>query len=206
MAEIFDVTIVTLRVGTNPMALKRLGETLTAAGARGKLLACWYSDIGALNQVMIIRGFAGEAALGEERRALALSADPFGLGDMAVTFASDGYTPFDFLPPMRTGKQGPVFEVRTYLCKPDGLSGTIEAWRKFLPGRLKLSPMLTCMYTLGGGTPRFMHVWPYPDLDTRHKIRAEAVSSGVWPPAGGAARLLTQQSDIYYAAPFSPIQ
>ncbi len=206
MADIYDVTIVTIRAGTNPAALKRLGETLTAAGARGRLLACWYSDIGALNQVMIIRGFASEAVLGEERKALALSVDPFGLGDMTVTLSSDSYTPFDFVPPMQPGKVGPVFEVRTYLCKPDGLAGTIEAWRKSLPGRLKLSPMLTSMYTLGGGTPRFLHVWPYPDMNARQKIRADAVKAGVWPPAGGAVRLLTQQSDIYFAAPFSPIQ
>lgn len=206
MAEIFDVTIVILRPGTNAAALKRLGETLGAPGARGRLLACWYSDIGALNQVMIIRGFTDEAALGVERKALALSADPFGLGDMTVTLSSDSFVPFDFIQPMRPGKVGPVFEVRTYLVKPHGLAGTIEAWRKFLPARLKLSPVLTSMHTLGGPTPRFMHVWPYPDMNTRQKIRAEAVKLGVWPPAGGADRLLTQQSDIYFAAPFSPIQ
>ncbi len=206
MAEVFDVTIVTLRCGANPAALKRLSETLAAPGLRGKLLACWYSDIGALNQVMIIRGFAGEAALNEERKSLALSADPFGLGDMTLALASDSYTPFDFVPPPQPGKAGPVFEVRTYRGKPGGLAGTIEAWRKFLPGRIKLSPILACMYTLGGGTPRFMHVWPYPDLNTRNKIRADAVKAGVWPPSGGAVHLQTQQSDIYYAAPFSPIQ
>lgn len=206
MAEIFDVSIATLRPGTNTGALKRLAETLTGPVARGRLLACWYSDIGALNQVMIVRGFANEAALVEDRKAMAIAADAFGLGDMAVTLASDSYTPFDFLPPMQPGKVGPVFEVRTYLCKPGGLAGTIEAWRQHIPGRLKLSPILTSMYTLGGPTPRFMHVWPYPDMSARQKIRADAVSAGVWPPPGGAVRLLTQQSDIYFAARFSPIQ
>jgi hypothetical protein len=206
MADLFDFTIVTLRPGTPAAAMKRLGETLAAPGLRGKLLACWYSDIGALNQAMIIRAFSSEAALGEERRALALSADPFGLGDMAVTLASDAYAPFDFAPAPQPGKVGPVFEVRTYLCKPNGLAPTIELWRKHLPGRIKVSPMLTAMHTLGGSTPRFLHVWPYADLNTRQKTRAAAVAAGVWPPPGGSVHLLTQQSDIYFAAPFSPIQ
>jgi len=206
MAELFDVTIVTLRPGTNAAALKQLESSLVGAGARGRLLACWYSDIGALNRVMIIRGFAEDAALMENRNALALGADPFGLGDMTETLSSDSFMPFDFVPPMQPGKVGPVFEVRTYLAKPGGLAPTIEIWRRHLPARLKLSPILTAMHTLGGPTPRFMHVWPYPDMNARQRIRADAVKSGVWPPPGGAGRLLSMQSDIYFAAPFSPIQ
>jgi hypothetical protein len=206
MAELFDVTIVTLCPGTTAAALKQLEASLTVASARGRLLACWYSDIGTLNQIMIVRGFAGDAALAEDRKALALSPDPFDLGDMAATLSSGGFVPFDFVPPMQPGKVGPVFEVRTYLTKPGGLAPTIDIWRKHLPARLKLSPILTAMHTLGGATPRFMHVWPYPDMNARQRIRADAVKAGVWPPPGGAGRLLTMQSDIYFAAPFSPIQ
>ncbi|MGQ0676942.1 MAG: NIPSNAP family protein [Rhodospirillales bacterium] len=206
MPEIFDVTVVALRPGTNAAALKRLGETLAAPGARGRLLACWYSDIGALNQIMVVRGFASERALSEDRKALALGGDPFGLGDIMAACDSDRFVPFDFVPPMRPGKVGPVFEVRTYLTKPDGLAGTVEIWRKHLPARLKLSPILTAMHALGGATPRFMHVWPYPDMNARQAIRAEAVKQGVWPPPGGAGRLQTMRSDIYFAADFSPIR
>jgi len=206
MVELFDVTIVALRPGTNAAALKQLETTLAGPGAQGRLLACWFSDIGALNQVMIVRGFAGQAAVAEARKALAFDADPLGLGDMAATFSSDTFAPFDFVPPMQPGNVGPVFEVRTYLAKPGGLAPTIGIWRKHLPARLKLSPILTAMHTLGGPTPRFMHVWPYPDMNTRQKIRADAVAAGVWPPPGGAGRLLAMRSDIYFAAPFSPIR
>jgi hypothetical protein len=62
------------------------------------------------------------------------------------------------------------------------------------------------MYSLGGGMPRFMHIWPYTSLDARQRIRGEAVTIGVWPPPGGPDHLLAQQADIYLAAPFSPIR
>jgi len=45
LAEAYDVTIVTVRPGTHPQALAVLGKSV--ADDR-KLLACWYSDIGAV--------------------------------------------------------------------------------------------------------------------------------------------------------------
>ncbi len=62
------------------------------------------------------------------------------------------------------------------------------------------------MYSVTGLTPRFMHIWPYKSLDERHRIRAKAVETGIWPPPGGPDRLVTMQNDIYLAAPFSPIR
>lgn len=206
MAELCDVATLTLRVGATPKALGLLGQSLTGADQRGRLLACWYCDIGALNQVLIIRGFGGEGELVKEREAQAKSGNPLGVAELAATMAMDAYLPFEFVPPMQPGKFGPVYEVRTYLLKPGGLADTIASWRKALPGRLKLSPVSTVMHTIGGAMPRFMHIWPYPDLATRGRIRSEAVKTGVWPPPGGAERLLTQQSDIYLPAAFSPMQ
>ena len=52
MAEAYDVTIVSVRPGTHPQALAVLGKSL--ADDRN-LLACWYSDIGAVNQILIVR-------------------------------------------------------------------------------------------------------------------------------------------------------
>src|SRR5271154_6204303 len=48
LAEPYDVTIIAVRPGTHPQALASLGKTL---GNDPMLLACWYSDIGAVNQV-----------------------------------------------------------------------------------------------------------------------------------------------------------
>jgi hypothetical protein len=51
-----------------------------------------------------------------------------------------------------------------------------------------------------------MHIWPYRSLDERQKLRAHAIASGVWPPPGGPDKFLTQQTDIYLPAPFSPLR
>ena len=52
MPETYDVTIVTVRPGTHPQALAVLGKSLADDAS---LLACWYSDIGAVNQILVIR-------------------------------------------------------------------------------------------------------------------------------------------------------
>jgi hypothetical protein len=200
----YDVTIVTLRPGTTPRALAGLQSSLPQSP--GKLLACWSSDIGALNQIFIVREYASERETAEQRDAQARNANPFGIAEFIVSSANDSYVSFPFIDPMQPGSHGPFFEVRTYLMKPNGLAGTIEAWRNALPARLALSPVLAAMYSVTGLTPRFMHIWPYKSLDERHRIRAQAVERGIWPPPGGPDRLVTMQNDIYLAAPFSPIR
>jgi hypothetical protein len=43
-------------------------------------------------------------------------------------------------------------------------------------------------------------------LDQREQVRATARQTGVWPPAGGAGRLLTQENKILMPSAFSPMQ
>ena len=200
----YEVTIVTLRPGTAPRAMAGLQSALSASP--GKLLACWSSDIGALNQIFIAREFGSEREAAEQRDAQAHDPNPFGVAEFTVSIASDTYVPFPFIDPMQPGAHGPFFEVRTYLMKPNGLTGTLEAWRGALPARLKLSRVLAAMYSVTGLMPRFMHIWPYQSLDERHRIRSQAVESKIWPPPGGPDRLVTMQNDIYLPAPFSPIK
>jgi hypothetical protein len=82
---------------------------------------------------------------------------------------------------------------------------TIELWRKAVPGRSKVSPLLVAMTSVTGPVTRFMHIWPYPSVEQRGLLRAKAVADKVWPPPGGPAHIAAQQSDIYLPAPFSPL-
>jgi hypothetical protein len=203
LAEAYDVTIVTVRPGTHPQALAVLGKSL--ADDRN-LLACWYSDIGAVNQILIIRK-AGDAAATLDARFAALSAvNPFGMSEYIVAMAMDTYVSFDFIAPLRPGEFGPCYEVRSYVLKPTGLAPTIEAWRKSVPGRMKISPVLAAMTSVTGAVTRFLHVWPYKSFDERARLRAKAAADAVWPPPGGPGHLVSQQVDIYLPAPFSPMQ
>jgi hypothetical protein len=200
LAEQYDVTILTVRPGTHPQALDVLGKTADPAR-----LACWFSDIGAVNQVVLIRKSADAAAELERRQAVLTAGNPFGLGDIITAMAMDTYVSFDFIAPLRPGLYGPCYEVRTYVLKPGSLAPPIELWRKAVPGRATVSPVLAAMTSVTGAVTRFLHVWPYKSFDERARLRAKAAADGVWPPPGGPGHLVSQQVDIYLPAPFSPM-
>jgi NIPSNAP len=203
VAQLYDVTILTVRPGTHPQALDVLRNSL---GNDPDLLACWYSDIGAVNQILIIHAARDVGATIDARFAALNAADPFGVAQFLTAMAMDTYVPFDFIAPMQPGNLGPVYEVRTYVLKPGGLPPTVEAWRKAIPARLKISPVLAAMTSVTGAVTRFLHIWPYKSFDERARLRAKATADGVWPPRGGPGHLASQQVDIYLPAPFSPLQ
>jgi hypothetical protein len=201
----YDLTIISVRPGTMPRALAKLQET--AGSGPGKLLACWTTDIGALNQVMIIREFASADDAAKDREAMVMSTSPFGVGEFAISVTSDTYAPLPVLPPLQPGTFGPFFEVRTYLLKPGVAAGNVERWQKALPERIKRSPVLIAMNSVSGLTTQFVHIWPYKSMDERYSIRTQAMKDGIWPPPGGGeATLLNQKNDIYTPTAFSPIK
>jgi hypothetical protein len=201
VAEHYDVTILAVRPGAHPQALAVLGKAADPA-----LLACWYSDIGAVNQILLIRKIEDAADNLERRLAALASPNPFGIGDLITGMAMDTYVPFDFIAPLRPGAFGPCYEVRTYMLKPGGLSPTRELWRKAVPGRSQVSPLLAAMTSVTGAVTRFLHIWPYKSFDERARLRDKAMADGVWPPPGGPSHLLSQQVDIYFPAAFSPMR
>jgi len=201
----YDVTIITVRPGTEQKALARLKETLPSV-AGDELLACWYSDIGSLNRILLIRAAPDVMRVHADREKILRSGNPFGVGEYVVGTSVDTYVSFPFMPPMAAGQYGPVFEVRTYILKPDGLPTTIELWRKWVPGRTKLSPLLAAMHSITGTVTRFMHIWPYANLEERARLRAKAVADKVWPPPGGPDHLTAMQSEIYLPADFSSMR
>ena len=202
----YDVTTITVRPGTAPRAIAKLEAPLTAGHAGKNLLACWYSEIGALNQILIIRNSPNLAEAIAEREAVLKSGNPFGIGEFIAGMTMDTFTPFDFLKPMQPGTHGPFFEVRTYILKPEGLMPTIALWQKALPARAAISPLLTAMSSVSGPVTRFMHIWPYASLDDRQRLRGKSVADGVWPPPGGPDQLAVMQTDIYLPAVFSPMR
>ena len=203
MGEVYDVTIAAVRPGTHPQALAVLEKTLAGDS---DLLACWYSDIGALNRILIIRKSADADGAIENRFGALGAKSPFGIGEFITELSFDSYTSFDFMPPLRPGTFGPCYEVRSYILKPDGLAPTIELWRKAVPARARVSPLLAAMVAVTGAAVRFMHIWPYKTYDERARLREKAVADGVWPPPGGPGHLISQQADIYLPAAFSPLR
>src|SRR6266576_2554269 len=113
---------------------------------------------------------------------------------------------FDFVPQPTPGKMGPVFEIRYYTLKGGTLPATAEGWKAKLPDRIKLSPVVLAGGVEFGKANGFVHIWAYQSLDQRMQIREEARKKGVWPPPGGADRLITQETKICLPSSFSPLQ
>jgi len=126
LAEAYDVTIVTVRPGTHPQALAALGKSLADDQ---NLLACWYSDIGAVNQILIIRKATDAAATLDARYATLNAPDPLGISEYIVAMTMDTYVSFDFIARLQPGELGPCYEVRSFVLKPTGLAPSVEAWR-----------------------------------------------------------------------------
>jgi hypothetical protein len=199
----YDVTLITVRPAKQGDALAALEHAL---GKDPALLACWVSEIGALNKILIIKSIADPASALAARLAAIDSKNPWDAGEFMTGISMDTYAAYDFLEPMRPGTVGPIFEVRSYTLKVGGLAPTTELWRKAAPGRVKISPILTAMTSVTGEVTRFVHIWPYASLEERGRLRAKAIADGVWPPPGGPDYIVTQQTDIYLPAPFSPIR
>lgn len=202
----YDVTIITVKPNTHMKALPGVEQWLKANPRKGEFLACLASDIGDVNQILLLHHYASEADLAADRDGVARDANPYGCLDLTDGRSTNTFHQFPFLAPVKPGNYGPIFEVRTYLLKPTGLPPTIAAWEKQAPVRMKLSPILAAMYSTTGTVTRFMHIWPYPDLITRANTRKTAIDTGVWPPPGGPDQLLTMHTDIYLPASFSPIR
>ena len=206
----YELATMTLPMGTAGQAATNVQAYTTAPGAGGELLGCWFTDIGQLNQMIVLRGFDDLAALQAERERTQASADPFGCGTLFQTLEQHSYQGFGWMKPVRptaeSGIAGPVYEIRTYGIKPGGLQPTIDLWEGAVPAREKLSPCVVAMVALDGPL-RFTNIWAYSTLDARSKARADAVAQGIWPPKGGPAHLTTNMvSTIAMPTAVSPLK
>ena len=206
----YELATMTLPFGTAGQAAANVQAFTTAPEAGGELLACWFTDIGQLNQMIVLRGFADLGQLQAERERTQKSADPFGCGSIFQSLEQHSYQGFAWMKPVRpsaeSGNRGPVYEIRTYGIKTGGVQATIDLWEKYVPPREELSPCVVAMLALDGPL-RFTNIWSYPTLDARSQARADAVAQGIWPPKGGPAHLTTQMfSTIALPTAVSPLK
>ncbi|MFC5522152.1 NIPSNAP family protein [Polaromonas jejuensis] len=206
----YELATMTLPFGTAGQAATSVQTFASKPEAQGELLGCWFTDIGVLNQMMVLRGFADLASLQAERERTQKSADPLGCGDILQSLEQHSYWGFPWMKPVRpsseSGVSGPVYEIRTYGIKPGGVQPTIDLWEQYVPAREKLSPCVVAMVALDGPL-RFTNIWAYPTLDARSKARADAVAQGIWPPKGGPAHLTTAMtSTIAMPTAVSPLK
>ncbi|CAI8016389.1 Protein NipSnap homolog 1 [Geodia barretti] len=98
---------------------------------------------------------------------------------------------------------GNIYEMRVYTYENGSMPELLRRWADSLPYREEFSPLAAGMYTEFGNLNRWMHVWPYKDLNHRAEVRAEASKIPQWP--SGAPGRVSQENKIMIPASFSPM-
>src|SRR5207247_2664541 len=98
-----------VRPGTEQKALARLKETLPSV-AGDELLACWYSDIGSLNRILLIHAAPDMMRVHADREKILRSGN-LGAGEYIVGTSRDLCVSFPFILPSPAWHSGPIFEV-----------------------------------------------------------------------------------------------
>ena len=177
---------------------------VTSPDAHGQLLGCWETENGPLGRLLVLRGFSDDRQLALERMRARTSTSPFGAGEHLTDLSMQSFAPFPFLPPVCTGRFGPVYEFRDYHLRPGGLPPTIAGWRQALPARHRIDPITVVMYALDG-PDRIIHIWPFHGLDARLDIRRDLYAKELWPVPGGPQQILEATSIIAFPTEFSPL-
>jgi hypothetical protein len=204
---IYEIRTYRLTPGSVAEVEKRFGEAYEHRKKYSPIVAFWHTEIGPLNEIIHVWPYQD---LGERARLRAEAAKdpnwPPKISEFVLCMQSDILVPFPFSPQMTPGKMGPFYEMRIYTLKIGTLAETMKGWEAKLPERIKLSLLAVVGHVDLGVVNRFIHIWPYASLEQREQVRATARQTGVWPPGGGAGRLLTMENKIMMPAAFSPMQ
>jgi len=203
---IYEMRTYTLRPRALPEFLKRFGEAYEKRKRFSELYAFWYSELGPLNQVVHVWPYQDITERTRIRaEAVKDGSWPPKTAEFITQMQTDIMLPMAGVPTLPPGKLGPFFEMRTYTFAAGDLPKIEATWEKAVPARQKFSPLAALWHSEIGALNKFVHIWPYKDLNARMDTRKRAVDSGSWPPSGPYT-LLTQESKILLAAPFSPMQ
>ena len=203
---LFDISTLVLSVGSSNKALPGIGAFMRSPGMLDQHVGSFVADFGSVNNVMIIRKLDDDAQLRRERQSILSMSSPFGAGEFLEQVTCETFVPFPDIPPVGPGTYGPFYEFRTYFLKVGGLEPTLKAWAAATPARTALSPLAMVMYSTDGPL-RTMHVWPYPTLEQRQRVRIEALRQKIWPAAGSMQWLTSRlQSNLFMPTEFSPLQ
>ena len=193
---------------------RRFAETYERRKQFSEIAAFWHTEIGPLNQIIHVWGYEDLAERTRIRNAaIEAGAWPPRIQEFVVAMRAEIMRPFSFSPPLKPGKMGPYFEIRTYAYQPGELPVIEKTWAAALAERLAYGPIVAAWHTELGIANNFVHIWPYASLDERAAIRAKVEAAGVWPAGKKAEReggrdyaVIAQENKIVMPSSFSPLQ
>ena len=203
---IYEVRTYRLKPGSIPECEKRFAEALPHREKYSPLGAFWHTEIGPLNQIIHVWPYENLQERTEKRgQAMQDPNWPPQIGNLIEHMESVIFMPAPFMEPLGKKNLGGVYEMRTYMYQPGTMPTVLERWAESIPARTELSPLAACWYSDIGALNKFVHIWPYNDLDERTRIRTESMTLPKWPP-GTREFLVSQENKIIIPAAFSPMQ
>ena len=204
---IYEVRTYTLKPGNVAQFEENFAKALPHREKYSKLGAFWHTDIGPLNQVIHVWPYESM----DERNQIRAEASkdpnwpPQNDPDMYVKQESEIWNPAPFMRPMGGDQAlGNIYEMRIYTYRTGSMAEVIKRWAEAVPHGEEYSPLAAAMSSELGGLNKWMHVWPYKDLEDRNRVRAEATKSPHWPPPTREF-LLAQENKMLVPASFSPM-
>jgi hypothetical protein len=202
---IYEIRSYRLRIGSMPEVEKRFAEAYDKRKQHSELTASLRTELGPLSELVHIWRYE---SLAERTRVEAEASGegtwPPKIDEFIIEERVEVISAFSFVPTSQPGKVGPIFELRSYRIKPGLMAELARDWEKKLPERQEMSPLLLAGPYVFGETNTLLHLWSYPTLEERSRIRAAAQKIG-WPPAS-PGRVLAQEAKILLPTSFSPLQ
>ena len=203
---IYEVRTYTLKPGGVAQFENNFAEALPHREKYSKLGAFWHTEIGPLNQVIHVWPYENLAERTQVREEAGNDPNwPPKSDGSILNMESEIFTPAEFMKPMGGDQAlGDIYEMRIYTYQPGTMGEVLKRWGDAIPHREEFSPLAAGMYTELGGLNKWIHVWPYKDLEERNKIREEASATPHWPPPTREF-LVKQENKICVPAAFSPM-
>jgi len=195
-----------LQPKTPKLAEQRFEQALPARSQLSPLAAFWHTEVGTLNQIILLWPYASMAERERiQAEAARLKGWPPDIREYSVEEQRTILVPAPFSPPLEARRLGNIYEIRTYTYRPGSIPTVIERWSRMMDERTKLSPLAGCWFSDVGPLHRWVHIWPYADAAERQRIRAEAVARRIWPPDTNEF-MLRMENVLAVPAPFSPLR
>jgi hypothetical protein len=206
---IFELRTYTLHPNTLPKYIEHVAKVgrPVRGDDYGKCWGYWTSEFGMLNQAWHLWSYASLDERTELRARLAQNTR-WTTEYSPVTRPLTQRQDIRFLNPVvdvQPPAPGGVYELRIYRMHPGQAAPWAQAFKAIMPVRQKYSNYVGIWTGEAPQPNEVLHMWNYPDLATRAKVRAAFQTDPEWQAfvAANTPKLVEMQSVLLMPTPFS---
>ena len=205
---IFEMRTYLLKPGTPPQVEEAFATALPGRVKLSRLGGYWRTEVGTLNQIIHVWPYENTAERDRIRaEAIAAKVWPPKIAEHVLEMEAKILYPAPFSPSFEPAEHGGIYEFRTYTYGAGAIPKVIEAWSSRIKARTAISPLIFAGFTEIGPLNQWVHVWAYKNMGERERLRAQAMSTGVWPPPRAEGVVMQRMQNTFVVpAEFSPLR